>query len=973
MLKNEWKHLVKNKLMLIVVIAVITIPTIYTTLFLGSMWDPYGNVDQLPVAVVNNDQPVDYEGETLNVGQEMVDQLKDDGSLDFRFVDSEDARQGLADGDYYMVITIPENFSANAASLTGDAPEKMELGYETNPGTNYIASKMSETAMKTIEASVRESVTKTYVQAVYDQIGVIGDGMQEAADGTGELQDGAVQLKDGNATMTDGLQTLADSTLTFVNGSEELTEGLASYVDGVSTVNDGAQTLNDGAQTLNSGAQQVNDGAQSLKDGVQTLNDGTQTLAEGTQTLNGGIQSARDGSAALVSGTQQVDDNMTTLNAGLTQLYSATVTLPESTAALDSGVGSVQSGISQLQSGNQQLQSGAAQLSGGAQQLDAGLAQIVGEDNANSAKLRTGAEQVMGGIDTMVSTMNSMVSSANESLVSTADTVRTSASQIQSNLIDPSDAEESVQTAAAAVTAAVQNGQLSAEDAAVISDALKQSLTAAKTNYACGTKAVEGMNQIADGLEDGQMTLDEATQAKIAALQQGASDLNDGVKNYTAGVDQAAAGTSALVSGASQISNGLTQSGSGLDALANGTAQVKDGTSQLAASAPALSGGIAQARQGGAALQSQGTSVLVGGAAQLYGGLTQLADGSDTLAAGSTTLNAGAQSLLTGSNTLAAGTRSLADGSATLAAGTTTLSDGTRTLVSNNATLMSGANQLTDGARQIADGSDRLLSGSRELGDGLDELYDGADTLKSSLSDAADEVKATNTSDAAVDLFSAPVDTTEEQMTTVENNGHAMAPYMMSVALWVGCIAFSLMYPLTEYYGGKLKSGMAWWFSKASVLYLIAILQALCMLLCLHVFDGFNPANWGLTIAVAVAASLAFMSIMYFFTNFIGKAGSFLMLVFMVVQLAGSVGTYPLELSGGFVKYLHEWVPFTYTVKAFRSTIAGGESVESCIVFMLILFVVFSILSIMVFRGRARKIKAGKPTLHDWLDAHHLA
>ena len=290
---------------------------------------------------------------------------------------------------------------------------------------------------------------------------------------------------------------------------------------------------------------------------------------------------------------------------------------------------------------------------------------------------------------------------------------------------------------------------------------------------------------------------------------------------------------------------------------------------------PRLSGGIAQARQGGAALQSQGTSVLVGGAAQLYGGLTQLADGSDTLAAGSTTLNAGAQSLLTGSNTLAAGTRSLADGSATLAAGTTTLSDGTRTLVGNNATLMSGANQLTDGARQIADGSDRLLSGSRELGDGLDELYDGADTLKSSLSDAADEVKATNTGDAAVDLFSAPVDTTEEQMTTVENNGHAMAPYMMSVALWVGCIAFSLMYPLTEYYGGKLKSGMAWWFSKASVLYLIAILQALCMMLCLHVFDGFNPANWGLTIAVAVAASLAFMSIMYFFTNFIGKAGSF--------------------------------------------------------------------------------------------------
>lgn len=68
MLKNEWKKLFKNKLMLLVVAAVIVIPTIYTTLFLGSMWDPYGNVEHLPVALVNQDQPVEYEGETLDVG-----------------------------------------------------------------------------------------------------------------------------------------------------------------------------------------------------------------------------------------------------------------------------------------------------------------------------------------------------------------------------------------------------------------------------------------------------------------------------------------------------------------------------------------------------------------------------------------------------------------------------------------------------------------------------------------------------------------------------------------------------------------------------------------------------------------------------------------------------------------------------------------------------------------------------------------
>ena len=182
MLKLEWKKLLSNKLMLVVIVAIIAIPTIYTTLFLGSMWDPYGNMDKLPVAVVNEDKPVEYEGETLNIGKEMVEN------------DKERARQGLKDGSYYMVITIPEDFSANAATLTREKPEKMELSYETNPGINYIASKMSETAMEKIQSSVREEVTRTYAEAVFEQIGKAGDGMEEAADGSGKLQEGTREL-----------------------------------------------------------------------------------------------------------------------------------------------------------------------------------------------------------------------------------------------------------------------------------------------------------------------------------------------------------------------------------------------------------------------------------------------------------------------------------------------------------------------------------------------------------------------------------------------------------------------------------------------------------------------------------------------------------------------------------------------------------------------------------------------------------
>lgn len=120
MIKNEWKNLLHNKIMFVVVIAIIAIPIIYAGLFLKSMWDPYGNVDHLPVAVVNEDKPVDYDGTTLSVGKDMVEELRENDSMAFNFVDSRTAEDGLENGTYYMVITIPEDFSANAATLMDD-------------------------------------------------------------------------------------------------------------------------------------------------------------------------------------------------------------------------------------------------------------------------------------------------------------------------------------------------------------------------------------------------------------------------------------------------------------------------------------------------------------------------------------------------------------------------------------------------------------------------------------------------------------------------------------------------------------------------------------------------------------------------------------------------------------------------------------------------------------------------------------
>ena len=220
------------------------------------------------------------------------------------------------------------------------------------------------------------------------------------------------------------------------------------------------------------------------------------------------------------------------------------------------------------------------------------------------------------------------------------------------------------------------------------------------------------------------------------------------------------------------------------------------------------------------------------------------------------------------------------------------------------------------------------------------------------------EVKETNASDDTISMFATPITDEETKITTVENNGHAMAPYMMSVGLWVGCLAFCLMYPLTEY-KGKLKSGFAWWGSKASVLYPVAVLQGVLLILLLHVFDGFTPVEMTKTILFAALTGVCFTSIMYFFNITFGKVGSFLMLIFMVVQLAGSAGTYPVEISPSFVAKIHYYLPFTYTVNAFRSTICGGESIRQAVIVLIGLTLIFSILTILQFNHMARRKKIG--------------
>lgn len=735
MVKSEVKSLFKNKLLLLVLVAIILIPVIYAGLFVGSIMDPYGNVDQLPVAVVNEDQPANYNDKELHVGDDLIEELKENDSLQFNFVDKEAAEEGLKNGTFYMTITVPEDFSKNATTLMDDHPKKMELLYATNPGTNYIASKMSETAVLKIRDSIQEAVVRSYTETIFDSLTEVGDGMQEAADGALELKDGIETASDGNAKITKNLKKLSDSTLAFEDGADTLQRGVKDYTDGVTKVNEGAKKLDDGVK-------QLTENAPALVEGVNTLDTGIKEYTSGVAKLNQGMSGLKEGCNNLVDGANQLQGGVDNLAAGM-NAYSA-------------GVIEIEKGIK-------------------------------------------GLYQQFGNVDN------------------------------------------------------ITNKEL---------ESLKNTLVA----------------------------------------------LNEGVESLKQNQDQLFGGVQSLPEGVKGIANGLGKLNTGINQVSAGVGQLNENSSKL---------------------------------------------------------TSGSAQLVQGASTLGAGAKSLGEG-------TSQLYSGTKALTKNNKKLNQGSAQLAEGAGMIQEGSDKLYDGSQELGDGMKKLYDGSEELGTALQDGADEVKESEASDENIEMFAAPVEENGTQMLKVENNGHGMLPYMMSVGLWVGALAFCLIYPLMSY-KGKLKSGFSWWASKAMILYPVALLQGVLLIALLHVFIGFDPVDMGRTIGLAIITAVAFTSIMYFFNITLGKVGSFVMLIYMVVQLAGSAGTYPVELSPHFVSVIHKYLPFTYTVDGFRRTIAGGESILPCILVLASIAVVFSILTIIAFQIKTKRIRENKFIFYEWLEEKGLA
>ncbi|GAA4607501.1 YhgE/Pip domain-containing protein [Actinoallomurus liliacearum] len=255
----ELRRFARARLTRLAIVALVMLPLLYAGLYLWSFWDPYGKISRLPVALVVDDRPATAGGATVHAGQDLADELKRREVFDWHQVDDRTAADGVANGRYYMSLTIPADFSASLASPQDqeNAPRPGALQVHLNDANSYIASVIANAAFNEIKTAAAAGAVHDYFDQIFVSFGQLHDKLQQAADGADRLARGIDQAESGAAQLRKGIGTAK-------NGTGELVSGLATAKSGADRLVAGLAELNTGAAKLQSGSAQVAAGTQRL-------------------------------------------------------------------------------------------------------------------------------------------------------------------------------------------------------------------------------------------------------------------------------------------------------------------------------------------------------------------------------------------------------------------------------------------------------------------------------------------------------------------------------------------------------------------------------------------------------------------------------------------------------------------------------------------------------------------------------------
>jgi putative membrane protein len=470
-----------------------------------------------------------------------------------------------------------------------------------------------------------------------------------------------------------------------------------------------------------------------------------------------------------------------------------------------------------------------------------------------------------------------------------------------------------------------------------------------------GLNTVDGkMNQLLDGTRQAQLNVEKFS-GQMPKLQNGVKDLAIGAEQLNGGVDRfqqqlmsqlnsaLEASAQKQEQAAEQMVGQLRQTllAQGLPAaqvnsiiqqferqlpdptqsvnqqkqmiqqqVAIGFSQLKSGSGKLAAGAQSINSVINNQVAPNIEKLNGGLKEITAGQMRLQSGIHQLANGSNEL-------NAGSQKLLAGESQLISKMGIFNEKMGEAAGGSAKLTNGAQSLNAGLSQLSSGSQKISDGTKQLAAGADAFAKGSGQLEDGTKEMHD-------KLSDASKHANSMKTGKSQSDMMAEPIKVKEKPINKVPTYGTGLAPYFISLGLYVGALMLTIVYPVRTPLG-KPKNGISWFFSKFAMMGFVGVLQALITAVILLLGLKIEVQSVPLFIVTTILTSLAFMAIIQMLVTIGDNPGRFVAVLILIGQLTTSAGTFPLELVPKWFQMVHSFLPMTYSVNAFKAVISSGD------------------------------------------------
>ncbi len=431
--------MIKKYKKVIIILGIIILPLLYSAFYLKAFWNPYGNLNDIPVALVNLDKCEENCKST-----ELIDSLKEKDTFDFDVVSEEKAEEGLVNKDYYAIIKIPEDFTSSFES-NGDY-HSTEITYRPNKKTNYLASQIIGSAVNEVESTLNSEVNKEITKNLTDNLKKVPEETNKVKEGMITLNDGTLKLNNGSTNLYNGLNELASGYKDFNQGINTLKEGSTklessyqAFDEALTTVSNSTNEFTEKAKALDqipSVSNEIASGIDSISTNLssyesfnnQALDDASTVYQLIINYVNANPDSLNDpniNNAYQVANGYLNTGTFNTLKDNLNSLVSAQNNLNHNYQTFNSNLAStseVNSSLNSLNNALTSLSTSSGQIEGAISEIDNGISEINNNSNTINNALnqsKDGALTLSNGLNTLDNSVRTSVNTLDEEISKT--------------------------------------------------------------------------------------------------------------------------------------------------------------------------------------------------------------------------------------------------------------------------------------------------------------------------------------------------------------------------------------------------------------------------------------------------------------------------------------------------------------------------------------------------------------------------